>query len=94
MQAIKDDIPPVHISEQEAIDCTTSAYGCKGGWMSSYWKYSKESGSQSADGYPYLAKTNDECLNQDDKTVISRAADYGYITGDGEEKIMLMKQQL
>ena len=85
MQAIKDDLPPVHLSEQEAIDCTTSAYGCSGGWMSSYWNYSEEHGSQAAEEYPYLGYTNDECLNQEDKTVISRASDYGYITGDGEE---------
>jgi len=55
MQAIKDNTTPVRLSEQEGVDCTTNTsanmnlfgttygtYGCRGGWMSRYWNFSRD----------------------------------------------------
>lgn len=63
MQAIKDNESPVQLSEQEAVDCTTQSGGCNGGWMTHYWKFSNEKGSQPVETYQYEAITNDECMN-------------------------------
>ena len=47
MQSIAFGTSPVRLSEQEGVDCDINSYGCSGGWMSNYWLYSQEYGSQS-----------------------------------------------
>ena len=77
MQAIQDDKEPIRLSEQEGVDCDERSYGCKGGWMSSYWKMTTEIGAQSNENYPYERKTK-ECRNQgEDKVIQSKMLNYG-----------------
>jgi len=68
MQAIATSSPAVRLSEQEAVDCTPASYGCygcNGGWMDGYWKWTKSGssnpGAQAYNTYaPYNARDN-EC---------------------------------
>jgi len=56
-----DDAEPLHLSEQEGVDCVEECYGCNGGWMDYYWDFSEENGSQTARDYPYTA-SDDDCV--------------------------------
>lgn len=51
-------VPPVRLSEQEAVDCSTSYgnLGCSGGWPSNYWSYARDNGAVSSIDYPYETK--------------------------------------
>jgi len=65
--AIRDSASPVHLSEQELVDCsgtnkstagvigTYSNAGCNGGWMDVAWKYVKYNGISTDAAYPYKA---------------------------------------
>lgn len=53
MEAIKYGKPAVGLSEQEGVDCVETAYGCRGGWVTSYWDFSKTEGSMLNVDYPY-----------------------------------------
>lgn len=48
-------VPPVRLSEQEAVDCSTEYgnLGCDGGWPSNYWFYVYYEGAVSHDDYKY-----------------------------------------
>jgi len=56
VQAIKDKKAPVRLSEQEGVDCVNKSYGCNGGWMNTYWEWTKNGhptnpGAQAYDTY-------------------------------------------
>ena len=54
LQAIIDRADPVHISEQEGLDCNEVGNDClTGGYRYQYWQMSKDLGSQADEGYPY-----------------------------------------
>ena len=95
MQAIQDDREPIRLSEQEGVDCDERSYGCKGGWMSSYWKMTQEIGAQSNEDYPYETKTL-ECRNQgEDKVIQSKMLSHGQIAHTGDQtEIDLIKEKL
>jgi C1A family cysteine protease len=64
--AVKRGTAPVHLSEQQLVDCTNNnpnyrTYGCSGGWMLPAWKYQRDFGAVLASEYPYTAR-NGSCL--------------------------------
>jgi len=73
MIAIRDGTAPVHLSEQEIVDCSNSKaskvvkgtynnYGCNGGWPDEVWRYVRYNGLSTDSDYPYLAKQSRSCL--------------------------------
>lgn len=83
----------MRLSEQQGVDCTTDtnknrklfgktygSWGCEGGWMENYWKFSKQQGSMLEDDYPYKGKDKD-CKHDADKTV-ANAGSITNISGD------------
>jgi len=75
MQGLKTNTkPPLRLSEQEGVDCTyPDRDGCRGGWMATYWNWTKTGADTSAtnpggqvyDTYrPYEAKSG-ACESQD-----------------------------
>jgi C1A family cysteine protease len=66
--AIKKNVSPVRLSEQELVDCSGTVAstagviggpygnaGCNGGWMSNAWNYIKYNGISTNAAYPYKA---------------------------------------
>jgi len=66
--AIKKNVSPVRLSEQELVDCSGTVAstagviggpygnaGCNGGWMSNAWNYIKYNGIATNAAYPYTA---------------------------------------
>ena len=82
MQAIQDDAEPIRLSEQEGVDCDKRSWGCNGGWMSNYWKMSKEIGSQTNEDYEYEAEDG-YCRHQKNKVIASKMKDWGWVTYSG-----------
>ena len=60
MVSIATGSPAVRLSEQQAVDCVTQAYGCQGGWMVYAWNYWKQVGAMTNADYPYTA-TDGNC---------------------------------
>jgi len=59
-------VPPVRLSEQQSVDCTTNtpdnvakfntsygSSGCNGGWMTNSWGFSRDQGAMTNADYPY-----------------------------------------
>jgi C1A family cysteine protease len=89
--AVKTGKDPVHLSEQQIVDCTLSSnpknkqqfgkdyrgHGCSGGWMSFAWDFVKDQGAMTDADYPYNAKEN-ACAHKADATV-ANVKEYGRI---------------
>ena len=63
-------VAPQRLSEQEAVDCSTSYGngGCNGGWPSNYWSYARDNGAVLNSDYEYTAL--DEVCKQDGSIAI------------------------
>lgn len=98
MIAIRDNTDPVHLSEQELVDCTIqkvsrkagvvgtySNYGCNGGWMDVHWMYTKYNGLATANDYPYKA-TVGTCVQ-------SRKTKAGFVNSWNNVNLALAKQK-
>ena len=57
MQAIKDKKQPVHLSEQQCVDCTGK--GCKDSPVVDCWEWSRDHGMMKNSDYPYQGKEGD-----------------------------------
>ena len=95
--AKKTNSAPVHMSEQQLVDCTYTfsqdnmdrfgeyyAHGCNGGWMSWAWDFQKDWGVMLDSDYPYQSgntSTEHYCEHDDSKT-IGRVSSYTQIEGD------------
>jgi C1A family cysteine protease len=77
--AYKYNSKPVHVAEQQIVDCTLNnqhnrdmfgktyrGYGCSGGWMSWSWEFHKEQGFMYEEDYKYKAR-NQNCTHDADK---------------------------
>jgi len=67
--AKKTGASPVHLSEQQMVDCTLAterggtpyngkdygAWGCEGAWMSNAWDFMKDNGAMYESDYPYTS---------------------------------------
>ena len=64
--AVGSFVAPVHLSEQEFVDCTRNTkanlalfgqkygnLGCNGGWMENAWNFSRDWGTPTDADYPY-----------------------------------------
>lgn len=64
----------LNFSEQQLVDCSSSNYGCNGGWMSSAWDDLKTQGVKSQDCYPYTA--SDGVCDPSVGTIVANVTDY------------------
>lgn len=62
------------LSEQEAVDCSSSQYGCNGGWYEAVWTFVKTNKFCSEESYPYKAVKGSCHAN----TCDGKATDKGY----------------
>ena len=67
--AKKTGASPVHLSEQQMVDCTLAterggtpyngkdygAWGCEGAWMANAWDFMKDNGAMYESDYPYTS---------------------------------------
>lgn len=79
-------VPPVALSVQQIVDCTTNSdenlakwgknygnSGCNGGWMSNAWNFIRDQGVMLQSDYPYTAKDGITC-NHDPKKIVAKAS--------------------
>lgn len=89
--ARKSNKAPVHMSEQQGVDCTTitdanlemfgktyGTYGCKGGWMEYHWNFMKEQGVMLEKDYPYKG-VDMLCAHDTNKLMDGRVKNWGSI---------------
>ena len=92
--AKKSNKAPVHMSEQEGVDCTTNTEaniemfgkgyntgGCAGGWMEYHWLFVKDQGVMLEKDYPYKG-VDQLCAHDTTKTLPGRVATYGQLEQD------------
>jgi cathepsin L len=74
MVSIQKSTAPVRMSEQQAVDCSTGYGngGCNGGWMSNYYRYSRDAGSGFNSDYIYTA-TDQTCAWNSSMAIAARA---------------------
>lgn len=71
-------------SEQEAVDCTSSQYGCNGGWYEAVWQMLKSDKFCTSSSYPYKA-VKQTCRKT---SCDGRANDKGYVLVSKTESAM------
>jgi len=86
--AIAENSAPVHISEQEIVDCSSNYgnQGCNGGLEVNNYEY-QMGGAVSASSYPYtsgMTSSGGSC-QANSKTDIAKVTDFGEITGGAAE---------
>ena len=86
-------VPPVRLSEQQLIDCTTGSaenvnkfgqnygnQGCYGGWMSNGWDFIRDWGVMPHDAYPYTGEAEAPCMHDPTKNSNARVGVMTYLT--------------
>lgn len=86
-------VPPVSLSVQQLIDCTTNSaenilkfgknygnLGCNGGWMSNGWNFIRDWGVMTNDAYPYTEQPEAPCMHDPKKIVHYSVSDITYLT--------------
>ena len=97
---------PVRLSEQQAVDCMTNTDankaifgktygmgGCRGGWMSSHWKFMKEQGVMLESDYEYTGKGNELCKHDEELTV-GRVDTWGSVPMSTKKFNRVLKQRV
>lgn len=79
MVAVRDAAVAIRLSEQEAVDCVTNAYGCNGGWMEYAWDYWIANGAMTNADYPYRAY-DQSCMHDSNSSNLTYATAHGQIT--------------
>lgn len=94
MLAIRDgtaqtetDADSKRLSEQQAIDCATDAFGCYGGFMENAWEYWKTAGAMYYSDYPYTATHRNVCPTPHDGEQLEFVDEYGLVTGGATEML-------
>jgi len=76
-----------HLSEQQVVDCTTTCYGCNGGWTYYAFEYLISCGGQEySSDYPYTAQTGQCNFNSAD--IACSISSWKYVTQDQDENAM------
>ena len=92
-------VPPVHLSEQDFLDCTVNTdenlarfkrrynnSGCLGGLMSSAWNFARDWGVMTNADYPYT-KTVGSCLHDNSKIAVKAGIELNHLPADALEKL-------
>jgi len=77
----------VNLSQQQIVDCDTTAYGCNGGWT--YWAFAyviSAGGQDSLASYPYVAY-NQQCQFKP-ASIAAKISAYNYVTQSQDENQM------
>lgn len=82
-----ENAQPYRLSEQQAIDCVTQAYGCYGGFMANAWDYWSDIGAMSNDDWPYTATHRNGCRLPTAENKLEFVKDHGVVTGSISEII-------
>mmetsp|Transcript_8571 Transcript_8571/g.9728 ORF Transcript_8571/g.9728 Transcript_8571/m.9728 type:complete len:317 (+) Transcript_8571:26-976(+) len=61
-------------SEQEALDCSSTQYGCNGGWYEAVWEFVESNKFCTLDSYPYTARKT-SCSKS---SCVGKSNDKGY----------------
>jgi len=78
----------VKLSQQQVVDCDTTAYGCSGGWT--YWAFAyliSAGGQDTLASYPYVAQ--DETCQFNPSNIGAKISAYSYVTQSQDETAML-----
>jgi cathepsin L len=85
--AIHENSDPLHLSEQEIVDCTSDFgnAGCGGGHEANVYNYISKYGITSNEDYPYFSGETvapGECqVDQSTKRAVAQVSDYGIFSG-------------
>jgi len=77
----------VKLSQQQIVDCDTTAYGCSGGWT--YWAFAyliSAGGQDTLTSYPYVAV--DQTCHFNKNTIGAKISAYNYVTQSRDENAM------
>lgn len=66
------------LSEQQLVDCSTTSYGCQGGWPSRGLQYIRGVGSMSQSSYPYTGR--DGTCRYNSASVVARVSSVSTFT--------------
>lgn len=107
--AIKSNQDPVHLSEQQIVDCTLTtnpdnerrfgkdykAHGCEGGWMQWAWSFMKDHGVMRDSDYRYTSGNTgvETKCEHNEAKVVGKVEGYGQVTTSVEDVKRKLKQQ-
>ncbi|WVZ77407.1 hypothetical protein U9M48_025277 [Paspalum notatum var. saurae] len=90
--AIKNDVEPPVLSEQELIDCDTIDDGCRGGLPQQAFSWLMDNGGIAEEWqYPYVNQNDNKshaCQKDPRQTYPVKIKNYGYVGAMSEEKLM------
>jgi len=90
MIAIAEDSDPIHLSEQQIVDCGQYydnnyqyyQFGCSGGWPGESWNYARDKGLKYDSNYSYVGYEQD-CKYDNQPDVMFDIVEYDMLSGYG-----------